>query len=73
MNDWALQAAIALGILIVLMFVWTRQALVSLNADLRTMLDQQRSMRARLETLEAMNQIGHDDVMATKEKQTWTN
>ena len=67
MNDWAIQAAIGLGIVIILTFVWTRQALVGLNRDLGVMLDQQAITRARLERLEALNQIGHDVVMAKTE------
>jgi len=42
-----------LGVLIVVGLLWTRQALVSLNKDIRTMLDRQTEIRQRLDALEA--------------------
>ena len=58
-------ALVLVGIIVnVAVAIWARASFVSLNADLRTMLDQQAELKARLDAVE---QIGHDDVVARME------
>jgi hypothetical protein len=44
---------IAMGALVVLAFLWARAAFVSLNRDMRVILDREAEIRERLDALEA--------------------
>jgi hypothetical protein len=67
---FAIGLTLAGNIFSLVAFYRARVALLSLNHDLTIMLEAQREIRARLDAVE---QIGHDVVVATQEKKTWTN